>query len=60
VVCIVWALQEWAWNVFPSTPVSSGVVVFALAFTDRTTWMWGNRAEAATTAATAQKPKSFK
>ncbi|KAI1369592.1 glycosyltransferase [Xylaria arbuscula] len=29
----IWALQEWAWNVFPSTNVSSGVVVAALAAT---------------------------
>ncbi|KAI0423166.1 glycosyltransferase [Xylaria grammica] len=29
----IWALQEWAWNVFPSTSVSSGVVVAALAAT---------------------------
>ncbi|KAI5868291.1 glycosyltransferase family 58 protein [Durotheca rogersii] len=29
----IWALQEWAWNVFPSTPVSSGVVVGVLATT---------------------------
>ncbi|KEY68126.1 hypothetical protein S7711_05535 [Stachybotrys chartarum IBT 7711] len=27
----VWAAQEWAWNVFPSTPVSSAVVVGVLA-----------------------------
>ncbi|KAI1306807.1 glycosyltransferase [Xylaria venustula] len=29
----LWGLQEWAWNVFPSTNVSSGVVVAALAAT---------------------------
>ncbi|KAI1276116.1 glycosyltransferase [Xylaria sp. FL0933] len=29
----MWALQEWAWNVFPSTNVSSGVVVAVLAAT---------------------------
>lgn len=27
----LWAAQEWAWNVFPSTIVSSGVVVGVLA-----------------------------
>ena len=27
----VWALQEWAWNVFPSTNASSAVVVLSLA-----------------------------
>lgn len=29
----LWALQEWAWNVFPSTSVSSSVVVCVLATT---------------------------
>jgi alpha-1,3-mannosyltransferase len=29
----LWALQEWAWNVFPSTNVSSGVVVGVLVAT---------------------------
>ncbi|TGZ83370.1 alpha-mannosyltransferase [Ascodesmis nigricans] len=29
----LWAAQEWAWNVFPSTPSSSGVVVGVLAAT---------------------------
>ncbi|KAI5925255.1 glycosyltransferase family 58 protein [Camillea tinctor] len=29
----LWALQEWAWNVFPSTPVSSAVVVSTMATT---------------------------
>ncbi|KAL7627834.1 dolichyl-P-Man:Man(5)GlcNAc(2)-PP-dolichol alpha-1,3-mannosyltransferase [Parahypoxylon ruwenzoriense] len=29
----LWALQEWAWNVFPSTPISSSVTVGALAAT---------------------------
>ena len=27
----IWALQEWAWNVFPSTNASSAVVVLSLA-----------------------------
>lgn len=30
-VCIVWALQEWAWNEFPSTTASSLTVVLSLA-----------------------------
>ncbi|KAJ5747444.1 uncharacterized protein N7511_009140 [Penicillium nucicola] len=30
-IYIVWALQEWAWNVFPSTNASSAVVVLSLA-----------------------------
>ncbi|KAI1119606.1 glycosyltransferase [Nemania sp. NC0429] len=29
----LWGLQEWAWNVFPSTSVSSGIVVGVLATT---------------------------
>lgn len=44
-VYVVWAAQEWAWNVFPSTPASSVVVVLVLALTDRVTWMWGGYAE---------------
>lgn len=32
-VYTVWAAQEWAWNVFPSTDISSAVVVGALAVT---------------------------
>ena len=31
VVYIVWALQEWAWNVYPSTTASSLIVVLSLA-----------------------------
>lgn len=30
-IYIVWALQEWAWNVYPSTNASSAVVVLSLA-----------------------------
>ncbi|KAL7932941.1 glycosyltransferase family 58 protein [Trichoderma chlorosporum] len=33
VVVPLWAAQEWAWNVFPSTPLSSTVVVSVLAVT---------------------------
>jgi len=40
----LWALQEWAWNVYPSTPVSSQVVVLSLAATASLTW-YGARAE---------------
>ncbi|CAK7213197.1 dolichyl-P-Man:Man(5)GlcNAc(2)-PP-dolichol alpha-1,3-mannosyltransferase [Sporothrix bragantina] len=36
----LWAAQEWAWNVFPSTPVSSGVVVAIMALTVGLVW-WG-------------------
>lgn len=38
----IWAAQEWAWNVYPSTPTSSGVVVGALAITVGGVW-WGTR-----------------
>jgi alpha-1,3-mannosyltransferase len=38
----LWAAQEWAWNVYPSTPVSSGVVVSVLAATVALVW-WGAR-----------------
>lgn len=47
VIYAVWAAQEWAWNVFPSTPASSVVVVLALGLTDRVTWMWGRHARGA-------------
>lgn len=30
-IYVVWALQEWAWNVYPSTTASSAVVVLSLA-----------------------------
>lgn len=30
-VYLVWALQEWAWNTYPSTMTSSMIVVFSLA-----------------------------
>ncbi|KAL2131878.1 hypothetical protein VTI74DRAFT_4490 [Chaetomium olivicolor] len=34
----LWAIQEWAWNVYPSTPLSSGVVVGVLATTVALVW----------------------
>lgn len=34
----LWAAQEWAWNVYPSTSVSSGVVVGILAVTVALVW----------------------
>ncbi|KAJ5312484.1 hypothetical protein PENANT_c027G10273 [Penicillium antarcticum] len=30
-IYVVWALQEWAWNVFPSSSASSAIVVLSLA-----------------------------
>lgn len=35
----LWAAQEWAWNVFPSTPVSSAVVVSVMAITVVLVWL---------------------
>ncbi|KAF2180046.1 glycosyltransferase family 58 protein [Zopfia rhizophila CBS 207.26] len=40
----LWAAQEWAWNVYPSTPESSMTVVVVLAITVAGTW-WGTRKE---------------
>lgn len=39
----LWALQEWAWNVFPSTPTSSAVVIGALAATVAASWIAANK-----------------
>ena len=40
----VWAVQEWAWNVYPSTETSSKVVVGCLALQVFYVW-WGTRAD---------------
>lgn len=40
----LWALQEWAWNVYPSTSLSSATVVGVLATTVAGVW-WGTRNE---------------
>jgi alpha-1,3-mannosyltransferase len=40
----LWGAQEWAWNVYPSTPASSGVVVGVLAITILGSW-WGAKGE---------------
>ena len=45
----VWAAQEWAWNVYPSTKASSGVVVTCLAVQVATIWL-GTQDEFAHTA----------
>jgi len=39
---ILWAVQEWAWNVYPSTDSSSMVVVGSLFVTVASVW-WGTR-----------------
>jgi alpha-1,3-mannosyltransferase len=38
----LWAVQEWAWNVYPSTDSSSVIVVSALFITVVSVW-WGTR-----------------
>ncbi|KAH7130382.1 Lethal(2)neighbour of Tid protein [Dendryphion nanum] len=40
----LWGAQEWAWNVYPSTPISSATVVGVLAVTLLGVW-WGTRNE---------------
>jgi alpha-1,3-mannosyltransferase len=39
---VLWGAQEWAWNVYPSTPASSMTVVGVLAVTVAGVW-WGTR-----------------
>jgi alpha-1,3-mannosyltransferase len=41
-IYVVWALQEWAWNVYPSTDASSKAVVVCLALQVLGVW-WGTR-----------------
>ncbi len=41
---LLWAVQEWAWNVYPSTDISSMVVVGTLFVTVASVW-WGTRKE---------------
>jgi alpha-1,3-mannosyltransferase len=40
----LWAAQEWAWNVYPSTDLSSQIVVVVLAVTVANVW-WGTGEE---------------
>lgn len=40
----LWAAQEWAWNIFPSTNGSSQTVVVSLAVAVAGAW-WGSRKE---------------
>jgi alpha-1,3-mannosyltransferase len=44
VVYVLWGAQEWAWNVYPSTPASSATVVGVLVATLAGVW-WGTRGE---------------
>ncbi|OHX00487.1 dolichyl-p-man:man c -pp-dolichyl mannosyltransferase [Colletotrichum incanum] len=55
VVYILWAVQEWAWNVYPSTDMSSEFVVGVMAVTVAATW-FGTADEGAP----AEKPESKK
>lgn len=41
---VLWGVQEWAWNVYPSTPLSSATAVSVLAITVVGAW-WGTRNE---------------
>ncbi|KAK3065865.1 dolichyl-P-Man:Man(5)GlcNAc(2)-PP-dolichol alpha-1,3-mannosyltransferase [Teratosphaeriaceae sp. CCFEE 6253] len=43
IIYAVWAAQEWAWNVYPSTNVSSMTVVGTLAVTGAASWIVGER-----------------
>lgn len=52
----LWIAQEWGWNVYPSTPVSSGVVVGVLALTVLGVW-FGTGAEELPAAPAAGKTK---
>jgi alpha-1,3-mannosyltransferase len=56
-IYLLWAAQEWAWNVYPSTSTSSGVVVGVLAVTVAGAWFGTGGGVAATGKA---KPKSTK
>ena len=47
----LWAAQEWAWNVYPSTSLSSGVVVSVLALTVALVWGGARERSAARMAA---------
>ncbi|KAK0726603.1 glycosyltransferase [Apiosordaria backusii] len=42
---VLWAAQEWAWNVYPSTPFSSGIVIGVMAVTVAQVWLGTRRSE---------------
>ncbi|KAI1876672.1 uncharacterized protein JN550_000744 [Neoarthrinium moseri] len=58
----LWAFQEWAWNVFPSTPMSSAVVVGVLAVTVGLSWIAADKEPAPqpTAPATQRAPEAKK
>jgi alpha-1,3-mannosyltransferase len=41
-IYVAWALQEWAWNIYPSTNASSAVVVLSLALQVFGVWVNGH------------------
>ena len=45
-IYLVWAVQEWAWNVYPSTNISSVAVVGCLLLQVSGVW-WGAKDESA-------------
>lgn len=48
IIYAIWAAQEWAWNVYPSTKISSMVVVGCLSVQVVGIW-WGTRKDFAGT-----------
>lgn len=44
-IYVAWALQEWAWNVYPSTNASSAVVVLSLALQVFGVWVNGHEVD---------------
>lgn len=44
-IYLAWALQEWAWNVYPSTNASSAVVVLSLALQVFGVWVNGHEVD---------------
>jgi alpha-1,3-mannosyltransferase len=53
----LWAVQEWAWNIYPSTDISSMAVVGILFTTVASVW-WGTRNDFVEKAAASEKPKT--
>lgn len=51
-----WATQEWAWNVYPSTPLSSAAVVGCLSIQVVCCW-WGTRNDFADVSIPRETPK---
>ncbi|KAH7319826.1 putative NOT-56 mannosyltransferase G6G8.10 [Stachybotrys elegans] len=56
----LWAAQEWAWNVFPSTPLSSTVAVGTMAITAIAAYVGTAEEEAVATPSTTKKKAGAK